>query len=438
METLGLPGFVDNRGRNAITKTPAHQHTLQVSTSHPPLSYTPLPLSYAGVDLILDRDGYWRVIEVNDHPVALAQSLELYSAGCNIPEIFQPDPFAYLAAILAQSANNSPIVLLLPESFELERNDSPVPTDIVLSEALQYDDPRVDLTISDFNHLSFALQSLGCQPAISDIAHLFTFDGNLYLDGGQRVHALFRRHSRFPTHPLNCLSVNDIRQRLVCGDKAMTYEASLGILKLANTIPTYPFSALEDTLSFLNECAIHDIPVITKPRWGSASVGVNRLSATDALKRLEQGKNSEATFLCQPWIEPAVTVSRGKEYYYDLRVFVVAGNPTFGFARRAAAPSIGVASNSPLSWLTTTGPRLAICDGQSTSEADAPAIRLSNSKMEELTEVVSATIVALSGAGNNLDHAKAVSRIPAYHALADMEEDFEVLKVRQGVRHQRL
>ncbi len=388
-------------------------------------------LSYAGVDLLLTGGRQWKVIEINDHPVALAQSHELCVRNGAL-EFFQQDPFQPLAKVLQRHDADGPVALLLPECFELERCQRS-PSQIRLSQRLAFDDTRVDLTIADFNELSRAVKANGGDVHICDTAHLRVHGDELYLDEGKLVRSLFRRHSSFPTSRLDCFCLNDLRQRALCGDKSATHRELAARLGEAASIPTFPFQPNESTLAFLEDCASRATSVIVKPRWGSASVGISRMDARQALRRLADRPDLQ-NLICQPWIPPAIVELHERSYHFDVRLYVVAGQVVSGFARRAAAPSTGVASDSPLAWLTTTGPKLAICHatGNSTDGKSVARVTLSAGEIETMTDLASRATLALSDAGDAMDYRRAVDAIPAFHSLADMEPEFEVLQVAEA------
>lgn len=385
-------------------------------------------LAYAGVDLLLTGDRQWKVIEINDHPVALAQSRRLCSSDAAL-ECFRQDPFQLLAEQLERHDGGGAVALLLPECFELARGHRS-PSQIRLREALKFDDNRVDLTISDFNELSRAIIARGREARICDAAHLRIQHRELYLDG-EIVRSLFRRHSGFPRQRVDCFCLNDLRQRALCGDKLATHREIVARLGDVASIPTFPFEPSERTLGFLDDCACRGILVIVKPKWGSASVGVTRMDAGLALQHLATHQHERKDLICQPWIAPAVARVHERNFHFDVRLYVVAGRVVSGFARRAAAPSTGAASESPLAWLTTTGPRMTLCSSVDalTDSSSSPHAILSTDEIAAMTHLAADATLALSDAGVEMNYESAVETIPAFHSLADMQPEYQMLQI---------
>lgn len=353
-------------------------------------------LGLAGVDLLRDRDGRWRVIEVNSQPAGLAAVAALDAPGGSPSG--RHDALAALAALLIRHASNERIGLVLPDAFTV---DGPIdgPVRFERDATGWVDDLRVDRVLRDFERLAFALALAGALPVTGDVRH-FHATRDAVRVGGAAVGALFCRDSRFPPHATACFCVNDRRQRTLCGDKQRTHDLVRGALGDA-MIPTYPLHADADTLAFLEAAATRDDWIIVKPRQGSASIDVRRLRAPEALRCAMEAV--PGTTICQPWIAPATVRHDGHAYHHDLRVFVVGGVAVGGVARRAAAPPAGATADSPLAWLTTTGPLIPL------REFDRE-----HSSIEAAFALAAATVGVLDRAAPALDFDDTIREMPSF------------------------
>lgn len=380
-----------------------------------------------GLDILWSSDGEFKIIEVNDHPVGLDAGHQLYAPPQQ--NIFLSDPFLPIARILAGAAGTAPIALLLPESFMLGEKP-PVMSRIKLKQQNAFADNRIEFTLSDFNHLAQAIALTGADYRFVDASALKISADELFLITGERIHSLFRRHSAFPPCEINCFCINDIRQRVLCGNKWTTYHVIAAALGNSSIIQTYSFDRSNETMAFLDRCRSTCSLVVIKPAWGSASAGLSRLTPREAQQYIFHGKFANG-YICQPWVEPARVFDKGKEYYYDLRVFVVGGEVVSGFGRRAAAAVDGVAAGSPLSWLTTTGPWLPICDAAHTpkTDQDAAKINMSQQDLERLKALTVSASLVLSELAVALDFENAIQTIPNFQSLANIGTQFTPLEV---------
>lgn len=282
---------------------------------------------FAGIDLVLGQDGEWVVLEANDHPSGLLEADRLSGGTAGL---------VALSSALADRARNGTICLLLPDCFYLQP-PSYTWGEVQRIDAHLFDDQRIACTIDEFNALASYLRHNGVPTVIADSTVVMLSAGDVVIGERLRAGALYRRAYRFPLAETSCPCINDIRLRAICPDKGWTASILAGVVKLAGAYD--PSSPPNKGKRF-----------IVKPNYGSGSEGVRRVAVEDLPAATDD--------ICQEWIEPAKMRANARDYYFDVRVFVIDGEPVSYLVRRAAAPCDGESwLDSPLSWLTTTGPR---------------------------------------------------------------------------------
>jgi len=90
-----------------------------------------------------------------------------------------------------------------------------------------------------------------------------------------------------------------------------------------------------------------------------------------------------------------------------------------GFARRAAAPAAGVAANSPLGWLTTTGPLLPLRAGGETG--------LTAKTLDDLDRLAVRAVEILDRHGAGADQAARISAVPDFAFFAGIAGPPEII-----------
>jgi hypothetical protein len=131
--------------------------------------------------------------------------------------------------------------------------------------------------------------------------------------------------------------------------------------------------------------------------------------------------------LLQEWIEPRrLATSRGA-YYFDIRVYVVAGEVVAGFARRAAAPCDGPLSSSPLAWLTTTGPRLPLRRRGGPSAIDC--VELSEAEISDLFSLCRRVVACLENTAARANYVEEAASLPSFEALTGIEGKMQTVHV---------
>jgi hypothetical protein len=166
--------------------------------------------------------------------------------------------------------------------------------------------------------------------------------------------------------------------------------------------------------------------VIVKPRHGTASQGVRRERAAHVRATLPDAAIEPD--LVQNWIEPATAGRGGRPYRFDVRVFVIDGAPVAGFARTAAAPAIGRLADSPLSWLTTTGPLAPLVTRSASPDARRlSTVALSAKVLEDLDRQCRLAVAAIDSAVATISVAEAVPTLRPYQLLAGIEGEMRVI-----------
>lgn len=378
---------------------------------------------YAGLDLILDKNGRWFLIEANDHPIGLAEADRL-ALSIGRHSLFEAKGFHSLAQALVNKNRGGVICLLMPDCFRFA-SLSPFGKQVKLVEEVAFDDARIMHTVNEFNSLARAIHSLNAECRIVDLRAFVPRGRDLYLTNGDPVGVLYRRAYRFPPHQVSCPCFNDLRLRTVCPDKLKTDRIlRQRLLDWPAFLPsTFPFEADQATRAALQDLIATDRYVIVKPNFGSASTGVSRFSVREVLDNLEdlcqEQRNSYGDVLCQKWIEPSVVRSKQKDYYFDVRVFVLDGQPVSGFARRASAPAHQpLWADSPLSWLTTTGPPIPLAVSNSPKPDIDNVAFLTVEQAESLKDLCVEATLALDKFAVELDYAQTFEDVQDFESLA--------------------
>lgn len=154
-----------------------------------------------------------------------------------------------------------------------------------------------------------------------------------------------------------------------------------------------------------------------------------RIRPEQAIESLRSGEGAVSyDRIFQEWIEPA-SVRDGKgEYYFDVRVYVIGGKAVAGFARRSAAPKDGPIRDSPLSWLTTTGPIMPLARYARANLRNA--IMLTEEQIQELRELSTLATVVLDEESTELAYAETYEKIPGFKALAGITDRLEFITLR--------
>jgi len=306
---------------------------------------------------------------------------------------------------------NHTVCLVLPECFRI---DTRFARRVELEGGQIFDDIRVEWTLAEFNRIAeLAGRRQPC--FICDDRALVCREGSVYLEGSAAVGCVYRRSSRIGITASQCRFVNDIRARLVCGDKMNAHAILAPELGPAAPPMTLPLVFRPDVVKILQECADADRPVVIKPRWGSASIGVERVAANQVLDGLRRGGSREDRVV-QPWIPLDCVGARRRLFRYDVRLFVLCGRVIGGFGRRASAAAGRAGGESKLGWLTTTGPLLPIAvPGEPAASAEG-SIPLSEPEFTAVCATACQAVRALDFAARRLSYDSA-QRIPAFAEL---------------------
>lgn len=352
--------------------------------------------AFAGIDLVRSRDGRWFVLEVNDHPSGLLEADQRAGTTRGVDA---------LAEALITRAGGGTICLLLPECFHIA-GDSASASTVARRDTELFDDARIRRTIDEFNALLIRVNECGHRAVIADVAAV-SLAGREVVLHKEHVSALYRRAYQFPLRNTDCAYVNDVRLRAICPDKRRTAAVLRGSprVRMPETFHTVPDAVTCDRY------AAERKKFIVKPNFGSASAHIQRLATRDLPAEIIGDE-----LLWQEWIEPATVVSRGREYYYDVRVYVVDGQVVSRIVRRAAAPCDDTRlQDSALAWLTTTGPwfPLVVASGRGDEEVALP-----ENVIGELDELCVDITAMLDAAARNLDYTAAAASIRPFSALS--------------------
>jgi len=385
-----------------------------------PPAYPPAIFGYAGLDFVLDGKGSWWFLEANDHPVGLAIADRL-AAGIDTPA-FGPSGVDALARTLAERADPHVVALLPPDAFRVapscgERR-------LHGHSSFLSDDGRPDLTLEEFDSLIEALDAQGARWILANADELSVRRGRLFAGKEARVGALYRRHQGISAATYVVPTINDIRLRRICPDKLWTAEVVAAAASSVRQPDTILLDDAPASDAWFDRRMAGAPWLITKPRQGTASHGLRRERAADT--RARAGELTEPT-LAQDWIEPASVERAAHSYRFDVRVFVIAGRPLAALGRTAAAPTSGVASDSPLAWLTTTGPLAALARGSSKEASPAGQIALTPSVRDDLDRQSRLVVAALESAASELSIEEAVSSLKPYQELAGISGEMRVI-----------
>jgi hypothetical protein len=329
---------------------------------------------------------------------------------------------AALAKVLADGAQGGSVGLFPPDAFRVGRTCAR--DDLHGHHPRVSDDQRAGHTIEELRGLIAALDDLGVPWLLGNPSDVAARGDLLVHRTGRRIGAAYRRHQGLVDVGPHTVTVNDIRLRVLCPDKLATHAT---LAAAAPHVRMPPTIALEDTpaaRAWIGERVSGDGWMIVKPTHGTASRGVERSRAAT----LARGAlvRSEAS-LVQDWVQPATTRRRGREHRFDVRVFVVGGRPVAGFARTASAPATGVAIDSPLAWLTTTGP-LAPLTSDGESPGDEPdGAKLPADSLDELREISTAVVAALDNAARQLSSEDVRRSMKPYSELAGIAGPMELI-----------
>ncbi|MCZ4280553.1 hypothetical protein O4H49_07175 [Kiloniella laminariae] len=377
-------------------------------------------LLYAGLDFILDQDGHWHFIEINDHPVALNRA-DILAKQCHYP-LFPGQGLSRLAQELVCQSTGNTIALLLPDCFRITGR----------AEKFDFIDPLQNegparLTMAEFHEIAAHIREKGHPCDIVDITQIFPQAGRYYLRDGKELGLLYRRAYAFPkTQPL-IPCVNDLRLRAICTDKRLIASLLQEKAPDIGCIPTYSHRDENALYRFLDEMAMANSYVIRKPRDGAGSRGVERLLARDLLQDISVETDSQVIY--QPWIRPCTYKKGGHEYHVDFRLYMVAGEAVGGFARQAAAPNAHLTAESPLSWMTTNGPALPLSQKELTDKKEA-SFSLSAVQLETLCDRASTIVKIIEEYAAKLEYRKTCQKIPGFENQVALDGQMRTIELR--------
>lgn len=279
-----------------------------------------------GFDFIKDINGTFWLVEVNDTPSYLLGSKKLMD-GHNSQKLAYPYEYAVdkISSVLAGTKNDGVAVILRPQNNHVDEEEFHCDSDYIMKK----------------------VKLLGRECIVASPSDLDPFDG-LMLRDGRKIASVYRRtHIRADCAP-SLSTINPAVSGYICKDKLATHKlfSDAVFIKPINTSLTPNFDELHLKTEYL----------IRKPRFGSASNNVFRF-ARDQIDR----NSTDDGNVWQPWIEPDIVYMNGKGYYYDIRVISFDGEIVGAYARCAVAPVGGIAKNTALEWLTTTGRKLPLC-----------------------------------------------------------------------------
>jgi len=380
-------------------------------------------LVYAGLDFILDREGVWHFIEANDHPVALANADKLALTASN--SLFSGQGMSTLARELIKLSNGNPVCLLLPDCFSIKAPHNQ-------AQQLQFCDPvdnegRSQLSITDINQLAEVVRKLNHPCFIVDKDGVKILNNKLLLRNNTEIGVLYRRSYNFPQRATNTPCANDLRLRSICTDKLKTTELLQCHAPRVNPIPTYSLEDKHALYDFLAKAARNNSYVVGKPRSGEGSRDIQRIDPASLLS-INGENRCRSDFIYQPWIAPSTVYKQGFSYCVDIRVYLVAGKPVAGFARQAAAPTTGVAADSTLAWMTTTGPALPLC--HAASEYLTPAFYLTKPQCAELFAQSEKVVSVLEQHAAQMDYQEVCSKLADFTTQLGIKDTLVPISLR--------
>ncbi|MEA5362615.1 hypothetical protein VA596_23975 [Amycolatopsis sp., V23-08] len=298
------------------------------------------------MDIIVERHGSPRLLEVNDRPLGLSA---IRHAGLSPAQRLAHD-------LRAHAGDRGEVGVVLAEAFALPRPVT-VRGPVRISAPASGDDARIGAVTADLTAFSDAVTSKG---------------GTVVFAGATD------RPPLAPGTPVWNRSTRSLGREF-----AVVNSAAASAVCVDKTVLRGPEARAAAA------GALH----VLKPRWGSGSRHVHRgtLAELDGIRRAHPGE----VFLCEPWIDGAVLQCAGKPYRFDLRVFVVGGRAAGTVVRRAAAPAVAPFDDSPLSWLTTTGPVLnAVAGADRRPSARDGLARLPGTWLAGAAELAESTVSA--------------------------------------------
>jgi hypothetical protein len=326
-------------------------------------------LHLAGVDVLLDAASTAHLIEVNDRPL-FGDSVAGDADGADPP----PCQMAIDLVRHARTIGAGAVGIVLPDAFRVDGTGAvhtvPGPEWVVADDSAYVDDRRIGNVIFDLNMFCSSVVRHGLPALVMD---------TLVLDDPSLVgpvpadRSVVWNRTTLPAMAF-ARSVNDPAAAALCVDKLTSFRSWAD---LDEVIPTW---------------RLGEVPMesasgrwVVKPRFGSGSRGLMRVEDLTATA------GSGEDYIAQPWVEAATVVHNDRPYRFDLRVYVVGGTATTVLLRRCAAPVSHKFDDSPLSWLTTSGPmHLAIGD----AEVEAPHVAGSGSAIMPERQLDSARVLA--------------------------------------------
>ncbi len=333
-------------------------------------------LVYAGLDFIFDYQGKLYFIEANDHPVAMDRADKFALQTKN--NLFSGEGLKALVDELIGLSKGKTICLLLPDCFVINVKDH-IAKEVYLYDSI-HNQGRTKLSLAEFNSLATSILDKGIPCFICDHLAIKTVKNKIVLNNGTEIGVLYRRSYQYPKEFTITPCVNDLRQRVVCSDKLVTSHVINRLAPEVVTIPSYSTENSQELNKFLKLSASENKYIICKPRRGASSRNVKRILATELVSK-KSNYNFSSGSIYQPWIKPLTQNQNGYDYCFDIRIYLVAGKVVAGLARRAAAPIEGVTVDSPLAWMTTTGPSLALCMESSDSSNESINLTFEQSKL---------------------------------------------------------
>lgn len=302
------------------------------------LAITGAQSSLLGVDLIFDTNTQqWRVLEVNSRVGGFALFDHLARRATH--GVFEPHACDRVASLLASRSRGGRVGYVLPRSVhDLSMLECPSAADAA---AARHDDFMIPVTAMDYRALRGSLGPR-LKPLLADDFHR---SGMAAI--GNDAGVIYSLCSEWPAAVPESLALNSLTLASVCSDKLKTAALLSDALGESCVVPTT--TGREEAASRHGGSY-----VVRKPRFGGGGRDVLRCRRGDLGVDTDDGKNEPTVW--QPWIEPPTARRHGHAYYFDVRVLIACGLPIGGVVRQAAAPHQGVAAESPLAWLTTTGP----------------------------------------------------------------------------------
>lgn len=318
-------------------------------------------LHLAAVDIIIDSDNRWHLIEINDQPGGLAAADALpFSAGLSSSE----KPLSVAAEEMVAMAGSRCICLLLSDRFDLSgsnRSGALHPTASV--------DPAGLETIGELNRLAFAIRQKG---GVYLFATQDDFSSGRLSDIAFGV--IFRRagYPCLPKSPPYAV-INNYAVREICLSKKNTYDVLRNATVKDRLIPTFFGGSYDDFGRFMARYVDRRTKyIVLKADRGARSkhvflLPIERAYRSDCLKRLV----CVGRLLMQPYIVPKLLKGPGGHgYVADIRLFLWNGRVIGGLVRRAAAAVTVFGLAHRASWLPTTGSIVGLSEASETRYVD--------------------------------------------------------------------